>query len=340
MTHVLPRTLLAIALAVGANGAATTAFAQPAGAAQPSAADVKKATQTFGDGTKLFDQKKFDKALEQFKISYATVPSPNSHLYIARCMAQLGQTREAYLEFDKVVVEAEERAKSDAKYAPTRDSAKVERDELAAKLAFVTVSVKGGEGGRVTVGGVEVPPGEWGKVVVVNPGAVDVILEKPDAPPVKQSLKLGAGDRRDVQLEAAAGPATPPPKVEEPQPTTSSGNKKLRPFAYIAGGIGVAGLATFTIAGLMSQSTYSDLEDTCKGPCPPSRADDVSSGKTQQTIANIGLVVGAVGVAAGVTLFVLSTTGGSGAAAKTGEAEGTRTALVVAPGYAGLSGKF
>ena len=61
---------------------------------------------------------------------------------------------------------------------------------------------------------------------------------------------------------------------------------KLRPFAFVAAGVGVAGLATFAVAGIMSNSTYSNLETTCKGPCPPELAGDVSKGKTQQTIAN------------------------------------------------------
>jgi hypothetical protein len=78
--------------------------------------------------------------------------------------------------------------------------------------------------------------------------------------------------------------------------------------AYVAGGIGVVGLATFGIFGLLNSSTYSDLQSSCpNNVCPPGKAEDISNGRTQQTIANVGLIVGAVGLVAGVTLFVLGT---------------------------------
>ena len=67
------------------------------------------------------------------------------------------------------------------------------------------------------------------------------------------------------------------------------------------------GLVTFVAFGAMSNSVYHDLDSSCGGgPCPSSRADDISRGKRYQTIANLGLVVGILGAATGVTRFVLS----------------------------------
>jgi hypothetical protein len=338
--------VLVLALGLCITAVAPDALAQKPDAGQPSPQDVKKATTHFEKGNKLYEQKKYALALQEFKISYATVASPNSHLYIARCMALLGDTREAYLEFDKVVAEADERAKAPGgeKYAPTRDTAKTERDELLGKLALVTVDVKNADpAGRVTVGSVEIPASDWGKPVPVAPGETEVVYEPPagaGGAPLKQSVALTAGDKKTVTLEAAAptAPATPPPAaVEQTADSGSGGNPKLRPWAYVAGGVGAAGLVMFTVAGIMANSTFSDLEDSCGGPCPPDRQDDIDAGRTQQTLANVGLVVGVVGIGAGVTLFLLSRGGGASADAKTGQA---RIAPVVAPGYAGVRGAF
>jgi hypothetical protein len=75
----------------------------------------------------------------------------------------------------------------------------------------------------------------------------------------------------------------------------------------VAGGVGVLGFATFAIFGAMAGSTYNDLQSVCHGgPCPSSKADEISSGKTQQAVANVGLAIGIVGLAAGGTMFVLS----------------------------------
>src|ERR1700679_3814796 len=84
----------------------------------PSPADVTKATDVFKKATEQFKSKKFVPALDGFKQSYALVPSPNSHLYIARCLAALGKARAAWIEFDHT---ADEATAGGAKYAPTHD---------------------------------------------------------------------------------------------------------------------------------------------------------------------------------------------------------------------------
>ena len=82
----------------------------------------------------------------------------------------------------------------------------------------------------------------------------------------------------------------------------------------------------------MAKSTYDDLDKACNGgPCPASKNGEISSGKTQQVVANVGLGVGIVGLAVGATLFVLSmpkSTPDSGAA------------LVVTPTGLRLDGYF
>src|SRR4051812_4881405 len=99
--HVALAALVALPLLTTAS----PALAQPAGP-PPSADTTQKATAFFTKGGELFKAKRFGAALEQFEQSYRLVPSPNSHLYIARCRRDMGETRAAYLEFDKVLAEA------------------------------------------------------------------------------------------------------------------------------------------------------------------------------------------------------------------------------------------
>ncbi|HEY6460749.1 MAG TPA: hypothetical protein VIY73_11385, partial [Polyangiaceae bacterium] len=133
-----------------------------------------------------------------------------------------------------------------------------------------------------------------------------------------------------IDAFSADTPAAPPPPPEAP--VSSSPTSPLRTWAYVAGGVGVAGLVTFTIAGVMARSTYDDLNGACHGgPCPPDKDGEISSGKTQQTLANVGLVIGIAGIAAGATLFVLSMPRGSASAS---------AALVVGPGNVGVRGTW
>jgi hypothetical protein len=80
----------------------------------------------------------------------------------------------------------------------------------------------------------------------------------------------------------------------------------MLPAAIAGGGVGVVGLLMFTIAGVASENTYSDLKTKCGlATCPSSLQGEVSSGRTQQAVANTGLVIGIVGLAVGATFFTL-----------------------------------
>lgn len=318
------------------------AHAQGAGsAAAPSPENAKKATTFFMKGSELLKAKKFSLALDQFKESYAAVPSPNSHLYIARCLAALGDTRAAWLEFDKVVEEADARAATEEKYAPTRDTARTERDELASKLAFVTLNVSAGANVTVRVGSETIPPEQWNKPLPFPPGSAEAVLEVNGKAVDTKPLTLSAGDKKSVSLtpppeEKAAPPALTP---VEPMTPPSSGPSPLRVGAYAAGAVGVAGFVMFAVAGPLSASTFNDLTMRCtKLNCSPDLASEISAGKTQQAVANTGLVIGALGVATGVTLFVLSLRKSKSEPADAAPAPSAR--LLVSPGYVGVRGSF
>jgi hypothetical protein len=343
MTHPRWKRHLALAALVAApvlgGGAAVAA---PPGA-PPSAADVTKATDVFKKATELFRSKKFVPALDHFKQSYALVPSPNSHLYIARCLAALGQARAAWLEFDRT---SDEASAGGPKYAPTHDSALQERDELSAKLALVTVSVQPSDPAMVVrVGPYDVPPDRWGKPYPVDPGPTEVSVEIPGKPAIRQPISVARGERRDVALNAGpsalAGPVAPPPGAPgAPEPRRPING--LRIGAYVAAGVGVVGFVLLGVEGAASKSTYNTLDTDCAGKqgCPNpvgGRANAnslISTGNSQQTIANVGLGVGLVGIAAGAALFVLSTR------RHPSDAGPPAAELVVGPTWAGARGSF
>ena len=107
--------------------------------------------------------------------------------------------------------------------------------------------------------------------------------------PVRPGVAVAAPQREVILVEAP--PASP-----------------LRTGAVIAGGFALAGLTTFVVAGAMSRATHADLEGACGGgPCPPGHQNEIDRGRTQQTIANVGLGVAIAGAGAAITLFVLGT---------------------------------
>jgi hypothetical protein len=152
---------------------------------------------------------------------------------------------------------------------------------------------------------------------------------------VTRSVTLNAGASTSLTIDAQSGASDAPAPVAaaEPPPVVAAPKgSPLRTLAYVAGGVGVVGIATFSLFGVMAHSSYNELQSTCgTAPCPASKADEISSGKTKQTIANVGLAVGIVGLAAGTTFFVISLKKHSASPG---------AALLVSPTWVGVGGRL
>jgi hypothetical protein len=313
--------------------AAEAAGADPATATGKQKADAQK---KFDHGRELSAASRYPEALAEFQGSFEIVASPNTHFSIARTLAYMGQPAEAYVEYGKTITEAQAAAAKDKRYTQTAEASDAEQRELRSKLAFLVLSVEHGDNAMVKVGDRAIDNAALRDLVPVNPGTVTVVVSVGGAEVARQTVTLGTSDRKTIVLDAQPKPPEPTAAPEQPreQPMvvvdTSPGG--LRTAAYIAGGVGVAGLATFAIFGSLEKSSFNQLNDACHGePCPPGHADDIATGRSRQTIANVGLAAGAVGLATGVVLFIVS-------APSKAPATTARTSVVVGPGFVGVGG--
>jgi hypothetical protein len=283
-----------------------------AGEAQSSAKDQRAgAKKTFEVGNKLYDSHHFEEALAAFRASYQIVASPNSGLMIARCLRELGRNAEAYREYDAVVAEA---GRGGERYRSSGEAATEERGELKSKVALLTVRVADAKSGvTVKVGDVKLADADIGVPVPFNPAQVVVTAESADGASARSDVTLNAGAASEVELwltKPVEVPAAPPPPTVAPPPVVAevpSPPSSLRTWSYVAGGVGAAGFITFAVFGAMTASKYSSLEKACpQKQCSADQKDDVDTGKTYQTVANVGLGVGIAGLATGITLFFVS----------------------------------
>jgi hypothetical protein len=112
----------------------------------------------------------------------------------------------------------------------------------------------------------------------------------------------------------AKGPTSLPPATADAKgptslpPATADDGAGLRTAGYVAGGVGLVGLALFAIAGLGAKSTYDKLESDCGStPCTdPAHQSDIEQGRMLQTLANIGLAAGLTGLGVSATLLVIA----------------------------------
>lgn len=195
-------------------------------------------------------------------------------------------------------------------------------DGAGTDLADVTVSIDGTP--------VSIPPG--GAPIEVNPGPHEITFERQGTARtehvnVRQGEKNrvvrvefittvdtdgdGIPDPQDACPQQAGDAANqgcaPPPVVQTPEPAGLSG---LQVGGIVAGGVGVLGMGTFAVAGIMSRNLVADTKDKCdaKGECPPSvNLEQAEKDESRlNLVANIGLGVGVAGLATGIVLFVLS----------------------------------
>jgi hypothetical protein len=350
------RTLLASGALACAMVVSTAVHASGVAPADATALQKKEALAHFTTGKEAAEAKEWEKAQSELRASLEIVDSPNGRLVLARALRDSGEVGSAWAEYGRTIEVATRFAGTDPRYTQTAEAAKTERAELDPKLAFVVVSVAHAPAdATLKVGGRVIPSEEWSAPIVASPGTVDVVVADAAGKELaRKTVAAAIGDKTPVALDtqpssaAAAPPPTatssddvPPkdkPDAEDSKgerPSTPGGRAGLRSYAYVAGGAGVAGLIVFGIFGAMEKSTYSGLQSACPGNvCPPDKASDISSGKTQQLVANVGLGVGIAGVAAGATLFLLSLGGSSSTTAP----QAASTSLVVSPGFIGLRG--
>lgn len=301
---------------------------------------TRKATAAYKAGVKAMNEKKLDEALAKFRESYGVVASPNSRHMIARAHFEAGKLLEAYFEAQAAITEAEEASKKAAKYKKTAAAARAELDAIIEKLAVVTVNVVDAPvGAALTVAGIEIPSSNWGQELLLLPGETELVL----------TTEAGT-ETKKVTLEA--GPTTidispPAPKpVEEPvddtpedEGGTYEGPDRLM-MAIIAGGVGVAGMISFSIFGAMSSSKHDVLQENCNSSamtCSSEFEEDADAGSTYQVVANVSAVVGAVGLAAGAGLLLWEV---MDPPAEEGPDTALRPRVSIGPGAISVSGSF
>ncbi|MEJ7731050.1 MAG: hypothetical protein WKG00_17775 [Polyangiaceae bacterium] len=163
--------------------------------------------------------------------------------------------------------------------------------ELAREVPSVVVALRdaGGREGadaRVRIDGRLAREHIDGRPIELDPGVHRVVVES-SAGTVEQSVVLGTGQQNRVISLTLPDDA---------------GRGALRTAAWISGGVGLAGLASFAAFAISGQASYDDLE-TCRPGCSQ---DDEDSVATRFVVADVSLGVGIAGVAGAVVLWLVS----------------------------------
>jgi hypothetical protein len=293
----------AIALALALLPAASV-LAQPAKPAP--AAPASDARAAFDAAQKLYDEHKFDEAREQFMVAYRASQSPNARLMAARCLTALDRLAEAYEEMAATSREATARAEQDPKYVPTRDAAATQLAMLERRIGKLTVVVTDFVAGtEVKVNGAPLAIDALGHAVAVTPGPVTVEVRAPGAEPIVREASIGAAEAQTITI-ALARPVAPVIIVAPPAPVVPPARiNAVRAAGIAVGGFGVVGMAVFAGAGLSANAKFAELQRACGNTrcTDPAQGSTVDAGRTLDTVANIAVTAGAVGLLGGALMI-------------------------------------
>ena len=262
----------------------------------------------------------FETACPLLEESQRLDPKAGTLFTLADCHAQWGKIASALVEYRSYMRQVDEmahekRGKHESRYEKAK--AKVaEIEPLVPELVLVLPS-NVPLGTKVIRDGNEVSKPSLGIGVPVDPGVHEIVVEVPGREAVKTTVTIQKGEKARVELMLPADKAAPiiegtkePPAVEKQErvSTRASGGKT---GIYVAGGIGVVGLAVGAITGGMAMSKAGFIEEHCpnKKCLDLEGKEAVGDAQTLAMVSTIGFGVGIAGAATATILALLS--GGS-----------------------------
>ncbi|MEI9952676.1 MAG: hypothetical protein WDO74_27770 [Pseudomonadota bacterium] len=295
--------------------------------------DLERATarDAANSGRAAFESGHYEKAIDQFTRAEQLVHAPPHLLYLARSQAKLGKLVAAHETYLKITRETL-KPNAPKAFSAAQVSAEQELPAVDARLPYVTVTLKGAaaDGVNVDMDGQTLPLAMIGIPLPTDPGQhVFQASGTATSDPVTVTVAEATKQSVVLELHSAAAPAATPvvagtgsANLAASDPLVSDRSQhgsRLRIASYVSFGVGAVGLGVGTYFLLKAKSTDNEagkLFDQCvaidpAGDCGSIRdqyeAKD-SDSNSQRNIGIASMIVGGVGVAAGVTFLILNAT--------------------------------
>lgn len=273
--------------------------------------------QLFRDATALIDEEKYAEALPKLEQAQRLDPGIGTQFNLAICYMNTGRLALAWRNFAQVEILARAAGKKERERA-----AKEKLEELRPRVAHLVVKVEDRNAVTVRVDGEIVSGSDLG-FVPLDPGEHKVEAVAAVQQPFETTVVLSAeGEQQDVVVPVLIPIVT---KTEIRTVTRETTNTK-RTLGYVFGGIGLAGVVTAAVTGIMILSDKSKADERCKPACvtpngdlDTAGVDAVNRGKTLLPINVVGWVVGGAGLGVGAYFLLASAKSPNPPAPKAGQ---------------------
>lgn len=325
--------------------------------AEPDPSTRAAARKIATDGVAALQQGNAELASQKLEKAFDLLPAPSIALWSARALVKRGllvEASERYLQAGRL---PPSQGNEQAVQAQAQKDAARELAELTPRIPKLVVLVEGAQPNEVsiTLDGKVLSSALVGEEQPANPGAHKLTGVR-GAERAEQAFTLSEAQKSQAVLRfqgpapvpagapptsAPPGPLPASPAVTPPAPLAPSDAKSgsgTKTLAFVALGVGGAGLLVGTITGALALSKRGDLDDNpaCKGGrCLASAQSDVDSFRSMRTISSIGFIAGGVLAATGAVLLL-----SGGSSPKKGERAAPAMALRLAPAHVSLTGSF
>jgi hypothetical protein len=346
----------------GASAAQTTAPAPDESSNDPKLAEARTA---FKEGTSLAHQAQWGEALLAFERSSNLRPHTFTTYNIGYCERALGRYTRARKLLARALAENDARGGtalspdvvSDAKKYLAEMDKRVSRATVKLEPADASIAVDGRPlevvaGDRtppvLSAGTRDLGPGEVPQSatfeLLIDPGSHVFTVSRPGSSDlvVAKSFTAGTATQLDLKLVVKAAPVEEShPSPAQPPPGREARASRLP--GYLVLGVGAAGLATGSIAGILAVQSEHKLDNACgasKSSCPLTAQPEHDKLIRWADVSTVAFSVGAVAV--GVSTVLLLSAGSK--PSSTSASAAATSGLVIKPaigfGSAFLSGSF
>jgi hypothetical protein len=277
--------------------------------------DSAAAEALFEQAKTLMAQGRPAEACPKFEESQRLDPGTGTLLNLAVCYEQTKRLASAWSKYLEAASSA-----ANAGNPQREKEARKRAERLRARLSHVMIQVDADAqrtpGLEVRRDGQLVGNAQWGSPIPADEGEHEVTASAPGRTSFSARVVVkGEGSTASVTVPPLSEvPTASAPAIVEPgaadasadtDSTSGSGLGTQRVLALVAGGIGVVGVGVGTVFGLKAKASRDEAEKYCNGanctdPRGVTAGDDARSAGSVSTIA---MIVGAVGVAGGVTLW-------------------------------------
>lgn len=313
MTHALPfPTKLRLASrhhVLGALGAALVFTLASASQADDAAENIAAARTLGIQGVQLAEAGKCPEAIEKLTRAEALHHAPTILGRLGECQVNVGEIV-AGTENLNIVVREVLPANAPKVFRDAQERAQRVLTAAVPKIAHLLIHVSPADvKANVAVAGKPVPAALLGAERPTDPGTHEVTASAEGYKPARSTVSLPEGGHREITLllerdqsALAALPAAstgPVAKVDTEAGSPEPKAKTSKLPAFVAFGIGGAGLIAGSVTGVLAMSKASD--------CPNKVCEtqsDLDSAKTMATVSTIGFSVGIAGIAVGTILLL------------------------------------